>query len=385
MANLRAIRTRIKSVENTRQITKSMKMVAAAKLRKTQSAFASLRTYADESGKLLADASAGQTGIDNPYLTPHAECRRICYVLIVGNRGLCGTYNQSLLRYCEKLIKDSDREYYLIVCGRWGREQIASLGRPVLRVFDTLSDNPTAPLRKSQLYWFRDSADVEPFYVGHSFTTDTLRQGIGALVWADEKEQAKRPCFVLAPQYSEKSAHDDYTVGWAAEATIQLIQYICSKYNIDKTRIYGTGQSMGTMMLCELLITHPRFFAGCFLTAGQWDPERMAAIKDEHVWIMVSEHDGRAFPIMGACMEAVEKAGGKVARGHVDAKADEETKEQFCKDVLAQNANIQFTWLDGDSVLLPGAHIFPAVHHMSTWKWAYLFEPIRAWLFEQKL
>lgn len=213
----------------------------------------------------------------------------------------------------------------------------------------------------------------------------TLRQGIGALVWADEKEQEKRPCFVLAPQYSEKTAHDDYTVGWAAEATIRLIEHICSEYNIDKTRIYGTGQSMGTMMLCELMITHPRFFAGCFLTAGQWDPDRMAAIKDEHVWIMVSEHDGRAFPIMGECMEAIEKAGGKVARGHVDAKADEETKAQFCRNVAAQNANIQFTWLDGDSVLLPGAHIFPAVHHMSTWKWAYLFEPVRAWLFEQKL
>ena len=101
MANLRAIRTRIKSVENTRQITKSMKMVAAAKLRKTQSAFASLRTYADESGKLLAEASAGQTGIDNPYLIPHAECRRICCVLIFGHSGLCRTDNQSQMRYYE--------------------------------------------------------------------------------------------------------------------------------------------------------------------------------------------------------------------------------------------------------------------------------------------
>ena len=216
-------------------------------------------------------------------------------------------------------------------------------------------------------------------------TDKTLRQGIVALIWADAEEQKKRPCYVLAPQYSEKSAHDDYTVGWSAEATIQLIQHICAKYKIDQSRIYGTGQSMGTMMLCELLITHPRFFAGCFLTAGQWDPARMAAIKDEHVWIMVSEHDGRAFPIMGECMASIEEAGGKVARGHVDAKADEETKAAFCKDVLAQNANIQFTWLDGDSVLTPDAPNFPAVYHMFTWKWAYLFEPIRAWLFEQKL
>ena len=213
----------------------------------------------------------------------------------------------------------------------------------------------------------------------------TLRQGIGALVWADDREQEKRPCFVLAPQYGEKSAHDDYTVGWAAEATIALIRQLCGQYPIDVGRSYGTGQSMGTMMLCELLITHPRFFAGCFLTAGQWDPERMAAIRDEHVWIMVSERDGRAFPIMGECVTAIEAAGGKVARGHVNAQADEEMKARFCREVLAQNANIQFTWLEGDSVLTPDAPDFPAVYHMWTWKWAYLFEPIRAWLFEQKL
>ena len=213
----------------------------------------------------------------------------------------------------------------------------------------------------------------------------TLRQGIGALVWADDQEQAKRPCFVLAPQYVEKSAFDDFTVNWAAEATVRLIRHLCETYPIDASRIYGTGQSMGTMILCELLIRHPGFFAGCFLTAGQWDPERMAAIKDEHVWIMVSEKDGKAFPIMGECMQAVEAAGGRVARGHVDAKADEAAKAQFCADVLEQNANIQFTWLEGDSVLTPDAPDFPAVYHMWTWKWAYLFEPVRAWLFEQRL
>ena len=212
----------------------------------------------------------------------------------------------------------------------------------------------------------------------------TLKQGIGALVWADEKEQAVRPCYVLAPQYPEQSAFDDYTVGWCAEATIALIRYIGEKERIDCGRIYGTGQSMGTMMLCELLLRYPKFFAGCFLTAGQWDPERMGAIKDEHVWIMVSENDDRAFPIMGACMKAVERAGGKVARGHIDAKADDEAKKVFCREILAQGANIQFTWLEGNSVLLPGTQIFPAVQHMHTWKWAYLFEPIREWLFAQK-
>ena len=58
MANLRAIRTRIKSVENTQQITKSMKMVAAAKLRRTQTAFGALRDFADHCAGLLARVSA---------------------------------------------------------------------------------------------------------------------------------------------------------------------------------------------------------------------------------------------------------------------------------------------------------------------------------------
>ena len=142
MANLRAIRTRIKSVENTRQITKSMKMVAAAKLRRTQSAFASLRAYADRSGTLLSEASAGLTEIANPYLTPHAECRRVCYVLIVGNRGLCGTYNQSLLRYCEGLIRESGEDSYVLVCGRWGKDLIAAAGLQVQETVE-VSDTPT--------------------------------------------------------------------------------------------------------------------------------------------------------------------------------------------------------------------------------------------------
>ncbi len=143
MANLRAIRARIKSVENTRQITKSMKMVAAAKLRKTQAAFGSLRAYAEKSGELLAEASAGlEKKSRNPYLSQNAENGKNCYVLIVGNRGLCGAYNQSLLRYCEKLIKESEEENCLIVCGRWGKDLIAAAGLQVEETVE-IGDTPT--------------------------------------------------------------------------------------------------------------------------------------------------------------------------------------------------------------------------------------------------
>ena len=122
MANLRAIRTRIKSVENTRQITKSMKMVAAAKLRRTQEAF-------------------GDGETENPLLRPHEENRTVCYVLIVGNRGLCGTYNHALLRYLEELARKDGRNCFLVVCGRWGKDLLPGTGLPVKRTFE-VSDTP---------------------------------------------------------------------------------------------------------------------------------------------------------------------------------------------------------------------------------------------------
>ena len=143
MANLRAIRSRIKSVENTRQITKSMKMVAAAKLRKTQNAFAALKSYAELSGDMLAEASRGAVSESgNPYLKSHAENKRVCYVLLTGNRGLCGTYNQALLRYCEKLVREDSREISLICCGRWGKDLIRAAGLTVAETVE-ISDTPT--------------------------------------------------------------------------------------------------------------------------------------------------------------------------------------------------------------------------------------------------
>ena len=175
MANLRAIRSRIKSVENTRQITKSMKMVAAAKLRKTQNAFAALKRYAELSGGMLAETSRGAApDSGNPYLKPHAENRRVCYVLLVGNRGLCGTYNQALLRYCEKLVREDERETSLICCGRWGKDLIRAAGLAVAETIE-ISDTPTREealdLAEKLKQLYRDDEVDEVILVYQKFRT----------------------------------------------------------------------------------------------------------------------------------------------------------------------------------------------------------------------
>lgn len=143
MANLRAIRTRIKSVENTQQITKSMKMVAGAKLRRTQSAYASLRDFAARCSAMLCRVSQGMPEAEEPLLLPHEENARVCYVLIVGNRGLCGTYNSALLRFLEDLAEKEEREKFLVVCGRWGKDMIPGAHIPIRETLE-ISDAPEA-------------------------------------------------------------------------------------------------------------------------------------------------------------------------------------------------------------------------------------------------
>ena len=142
MANMRAIRSRIKSVQNTQQITKTMKMVAAANLRRTQTGMSAMRTFAEQTQELMDALLAGGKQYDHPLLQAREDPKKICYVLFVGNRGLCGMYNHAALRYLQQEVREDGRDCSVIVCGRWGRDVIAQSG---LNVIDTLTEMPDTP------------------------------------------------------------------------------------------------------------------------------------------------------------------------------------------------------------------------------------------------
>lgn len=211
-----------------------------------------------------------------------------------------------------------------------------------------------------------------------------LAQGSGAVVWARDAEMGKRPCYVVAPHYPEVCANDEFQVTWQVEATIALIKSLVDKCSIDPMRIYGTGQSMGCMMLCEMLITHPNFFAGSLLVAGQWNPRRMESAKDASIWSIVAQGDKKAFPIMGECLTNMEKAGGTLSRGHIDAKADMAVLNEQIRKQKMRGCNLNFTWFEGNSILPQNTPGHPGMHHVCTWTKAYDIEALREWLFEQR-
>ena len=110
MANLKEVRTRIESVNSTKQITSAMKMVAASKLRKSQNAIMSLRPYAEKFSEMLA-----LTTVSGQRSTVFAEVREDGKILIIplsSNKGLCGVFNANVIRATMNLIKEEYQELY---------------------------------------------------------------------------------------------------------------------------------------------------------------------------------------------------------------------------------------------------------------------------------
>ena len=121
MATLKAIRKRIGSIRNTQQITKAMKMVSAAKLRRAQEAVLAARPYAEKMAALLQNLSARVAAEAHPLLSAREE-KKVLLLLLTADRGLCGGYNSNLIRAAEGFLRSQrgEKEIQLAVVGRKG-------------------------------------------------------------------------------------------------------------------------------------------------------------------------------------------------------------------------------------------------------------------------
>lgn len=104
MANLKEVRTRIESVNSTKQITSAMKMVAASKLRKSQNAIMALRPYAEKFAEILERSATG--GQKSTVFAENREIDRVLIIPLSSNKGLCGVFNANVIRETINLIKE---------------------------------------------------------------------------------------------------------------------------------------------------------------------------------------------------------------------------------------------------------------------------------------
>jgi len=175
-ANLKEVRERITSVKNTQQITKAMKMVSAAKLRRAQQAITRLRPYAEKQNSMLKNILANLGGEANISFGKERELNNACVVVVTSNRGLCGAFNSNVIKAAEALINGKysglrDSGNLKVLCiGKKGydyyRKRIAAdmIITDYVELFDDLSFDNVSQVAKYLMQSFEegtyDTVDV---------------------------------------------------------------------------------------------------------------------------------------------------------------------------------------------------------------------------------
>lgn len=228
MANLKVIKKRIGTVKNTQKITKAMKMVAAAKLRRAQQAVLSARPYMQKMEEVVKDLSARLSGPHKPvFLTSKTKLREIRIYIYSSNRGLCGGFNSGLMRHAENFIRTlQERKIHYQLC---------LIGKKANEYFKA---------RKYAIHeFYPEWADVMPFDIAKSLAEKSV---------GDFKNDEIDECYFIYNRFASAISQVPTT-----EKLLPLSTAVSDHpepYGIDF--IYEPGQ---TEILNDLL---PRYLAG---------------------------------------------------------------------------------------------------------------------------
>jgi F-type H+-transporting ATPase subunit gamma len=146
MANLRDIQKRIQSTSNTRQITRTMEMVATAKIRKAQEAIESARPYALSMMEVLGNVARYVRGASHPLLEEHDRHKRVAVIAVTSDRGLAGAFNSNILHLTEDVMA-SEREKgaatELIAVGKKANGYFRYRGIDPVAAYAEMTNKPT--------------------------------------------------------------------------------------------------------------------------------------------------------------------------------------------------------------------------------------------------
>ncbi len=198
----------------------------------------------------------------------------------------------------------------------------------------------------------------------------TLTQGLGAVVWASDRDQSLHESFVLAPQFNTVIVGDSSKATDDLDITVDLLKDLQGRYSIDANRLYNTGQSMGGMTSIAKNIKDPDLFAASMLVACQWDPSLVTPMAKKPLGIIGSKGDTKANPGMDAITGVLAKNGATIAKATWNAQAEPAVLDAGVKQMLSQKASVNYTVFEGGS-------------HTYTWQYAYSIDGIRDWLFTQ--
>jgi len=178
MATLKEIRLRIKTAKNIQQITKAMKLVAAARLKKATDRVLEARPYADKLKEVMGSLSAGGEIPAHP-LMEKRDVKKIGLILITSDRGLAGGYNSALIRKASDFVKDAEAPVTLVTVGKKGNLFFGKRGYDMNKYFNvpssgaTLSNAVDVTRTARELY---ESGEVDAVFICYSKFFSAIRQ-----------------------------------------------------------------------------------------------------------------------------------------------------------------------------------------------------------------
>ena len=182
MASGKEIRTKIKSVENTRKITKAMEMVAASKMRKAQDRMLKARPYGEKIRRVAAHLSHALSEYKHPFLETRDQIKKVGIILVTSDKGLCGGLNTNVLRQLVNKMRELDGKNVKVQVTAIGSKGFAFLQRNGAEVSSHaigLGDNPhidslIGPV-KVQIDAF-NAGEIDELHIAYTRFVNTMRQ-----------------------------------------------------------------------------------------------------------------------------------------------------------------------------------------------------------------
>lgn len=244
MANLKAIKKRIGTVKNTQKITRAMKMVAAARLRRAQQAITEMRPYAIKTMEALS-AVAARAGEDEEVhpLLARREPKEVLYVVLTSDRGLAGAFNASINKAAYRAWKKDEAEGKQVtfaLIGRKGRDYFrrrgAHIDREFMEVFENLSMEKAGEIGR---------------YIVDRYTSDNLDAAY--LVYNEFKsaisqEVVVEPILPITPMEVEAQAAGDFIYEPDKQALLDRLLPMYMEVEVYRALLESVASEYGARM-----------------------------------------------------------------------------------------------------------------------------------------
>lgn len=233
MAGTKEIKRRIKSVKNTKKITKAMELVAASKMKRAVNATLASRLYANYSWDLLTSLSGKLDEITHPFFTG-TDGSKSLIVLVTSNRGLCGSYNSQAIKKALLILKNKDTNIEIISVGKKGDGAMRRIGQNIIASFIEIPDNATLsdirPLSELITRKYRDGEYKNVRIIYTDFISALTQKANIRKILPISKEEIKEVIESLAEERNKEILKDDSSVTYIFEGDVnKLIEMLAEK------------------------------------------------------------------------------------------------------------------------------------------------------------